>query len=94
MFLNTICATAMPRRGQQVWLGGIRTENGGPWTWITGKPFTFTDWEPGKPRLSGAAWLTLAPVGGKGYAWKAMLQNTPDATKYVGGFVVEWPKPR
>jgi hypothetical protein len=31
------------------WLGGFRKNEGSPWQWVTGEPFTFTDWDRGEP---------------------------------------------
>ena len=32
---------------QHYWLGGTDLENEGTWSWITGEPFTYTNWDPG-----------------------------------------------
>lgn len=31
------------------WLGGFRHANESQWQWVTGEPFTYTDWYPGQP---------------------------------------------
>ncbi len=31
------------------WIGGFRKDEGSPWRWVTGEPFTFTDWDRGEP---------------------------------------------
>jgi hypothetical protein len=91
-FVNALCAKALPRKLRPAWLGGICNGGGGPWTWVTGEPFAFTDWESGKPLGIGAAWLSICPVGEAGYAWREIPQTSAAWTKHVGGFVVEWEK--
>lgn len=34
---------------QSIWLGGSDTANEGTWSWITGEPFTYSNWEPNEP---------------------------------------------
>ena len=31
------------------WIGLRRTEGGGPFSWVSGDPVSFTDWHPGEP---------------------------------------------
>ena len=31
------------------WLGGFRHANDANWQWVTGEPFSYTDWYPGQP---------------------------------------------
>jgi formylglycine-generating enzyme required for sulfatase activity len=31
------------------WLGGFRKDERSPWQWVTGEPFSFTDWDRGEP---------------------------------------------
>lgn len=34
---------------QSIWLGGSDTANEGTWSWITGEPFTYSNWKPNEP---------------------------------------------
>ena len=34
---------------QSIWLGGSDAANEGTWSWITGEPFTYSNWEPNEP---------------------------------------------
>ena len=34
---------------QSIWLGGSDTANEGTWSWITGEPFTYSNWELNEP---------------------------------------------
>ncbi|MGR0481983.1 MAG: thrombospondin type 3 repeat-containing protein [Candidatus Electronema sp. V4] len=36
-----------------VWLGGTDQEQEGEWRWITGEPWSYTDWYPNEPNNSG-----------------------------------------
>lgn len=34
---------------QSIWLGASDAANEGTWSWITGEPFTYSNWEPNEP---------------------------------------------
>lgn len=34
---------------QSIWIGGSDAANEGTWSWITGEPFTYSNWEPNEP---------------------------------------------
>ena len=33
----------------QYWLGGTDEQQEGVWTWVTGEPWSYTNWDPGQP---------------------------------------------
>jgi len=78
------------------WLGGYQpagsAEPYGGWRWVTGEPFTYTNWKPGNPDnaggienylhfLQGPQWNDIAPYG----AWNSIP---------LEGYIVEYiPEP-
>lgn len=78
------------------WLGGYQPagspEPSGGWRWVTGEPFTYTNWKPGNPDngggiehflhfLQGPQWNDIAPYG----AWNSIP---------LQGYIVEYiPEP-
>jgi concanavalin A-like lectin/glucanase superfamily protein/PKD domain-containing protein len=50
-FFNT---TILPSAGGEMWIGGVQdpittTDPAANWTWVTGEPWSFTNWSPGEP---------------------------------------------
>ena len=51
------------------WIGGTDSKIEGQWEWITGEPFTYTNWNGGEPNnLQGENYLSIT-VQGSGYLW-------------------------
>jgi hypothetical protein len=51
------------------WLGGTDSNIEGQWEWVTGEPFTYTNWNGGEPNnLQGENYLSIT-VQGSGYLW-------------------------
>jgi len=78
------------------WVGGFQdfmdpnfSEPGGGWSWITGEPFTFTNWLVGEPNNTGSTpsedFLELLDSGGFGQTWNDAAQ-----TEHPAGYVVEF----
>jgi hypothetical protein len=62
------------------WLGGIQTggpEPAGGWTWVTGEPWSFTNWSPGQPdNFSNEDRLHYHLAGvGRGATWNDIQNN-------------------
>jgi hypothetical protein len=80
------------------WLGGYQPEGSsepvGGWTWVTGEPFSYTNWYPGEPNNDpNENWLHFS--GGWGgppsNCWNdATINGTGRA---VVGYVIEVPEP-
>lgn len=79
------------------WLGGFQTtgspEPGGGWGWITGEPWSFTNWWPGEPNnldqaFGGNEDALIFDHGttASGKGWNDLNQNNPEAAGYVVEF--------
>jgi hypothetical protein len=78
-------------RHEGYWIGAERVDANN-WQWVTGEPFSYSNWSPGEPNNSGGVenrinfWPTWpGPVVGK---W-----NDRDGTAPVHGYVVEFSPP-
>ena len=80
---------------QEYWLGGTDEVQEGEWVWVTGEPFTFTNWASGEPNNSGGiehyliiinTWSNLNLFG----LWN---DGTADGSNSIG-FIVEWISPQ
>jgi len=40
------------------YLGGYQPAGGGPWSWVTGEPWSYTNWYPGEPNSASENYLT------------------------------------
>jgi len=78
------------------WIGGFQntsspsySEPGGGWEWITGEPFTFTQWLPGEPNNTGAFgaenFLELLQSTGFGETWNDVAE-----LEHPAGYVIEF----
>jgi serine/threonine protein kinase len=82
-------------RSSSIWLGANAAVSGKPFTWITGEPFTFSDWSEGEPDYSSTTGL---PVPGPfgiviKYHKKLCWFDDPAKRKNASaGFLVEWDK--
>ncbi len=73
------------------WLGGFQdhaspsySEPSGGWTWVTGEPWSYTNWGGSEPNNLGAEdWLDLV-----GQAWNDMYNPNPQMEGYVVEFDV------
>ena len=82
------------------WLGGFQTpgsvEPNEGWSWITGEPFTYSNWGFNEPNNSGGMenHLDFATAGSEALGvWNDLDGVTPPAT-FVNGYVVEFvPEP-
>jgi hypothetical protein len=78
----------------RVWLGGFHdvndpnySEPAGGWAWITGEPFTFTNWFPGEPNN------TSASGGPEDYLEmfaSSEWNDTEDNHLFTNQYLVEW----
>ncbi|MEZ6015638.1 MAG: lectin-like protein [Planctomycetota bacterium] len=78
------------------WVGGFQntsspsySEPGGGWEWISGEPFTFTQWLPGEPNNTGGFgaedFLELLQSAQFGETW-----NDAAEQEHPAGFVIEF----
>ncbi len=76
------------------WLGGYQDEGVGPadygWQWITGEPFTYSNWGPGEPNDGFGPGSEQVMEYGVTGTWND-LPRWNDV--YLGGFVVEYDCP-
>ena len=70
------------------WLGAENTS--GAWRWVTGEPFTYTDWCPGEPNCADGNEFYLGTYQGtliNAYLWN----DFPNTAEQVGCFIFEEP---
>lgn len=66
-----------------LWLGGTDVDNEGTWTWITGEPFEYTNWNSGEPNNSGGYEDYLCTWSGP--KWN----DAGNGSDSITGFVIE-----
>jgi len=85
---------AMLANGRYLSLGG--TDEGGPWTWVNGSPWGFTDWDAGQPNgaLTGVEFYLELYNGGR---WNDVAERTSDydflhipVNWMPVGYICEW----
>ncbi len=91
---NSFVASLLSTLGMPAWIGGFQPpgspEPSGDWQWVTGEPFTYTNWGPGEPNntnhlnLEEDALMIGWPVNTP-QAW-----NDGVASGGVKGYVVEY----
>lgn len=75
------------------WMGAfqpISTDGVDGWEWVTGEPFTFTQWHPGEPNNSNYGLLGYEDAG---VFWNnGNWNDAPSLYPYygAGGYVIEW----
>jgi len=81
-------------RSASIWLGASAEQKGQPFRWVTGEPFTFTDWGTDEPNY---ATTTGKPVEGpfaisiKSHAQTLFWFDDPTSRANPSvGFIVEW----
>jgi hypothetical protein len=76
--------------GHGPWIGGLQPtgspEPAGGWSWVTGEPFKYVNWNPGEPNNSGDEQYINTYRNG---TW-----NDNDDTDKVQGFIIEFDKKR
>ncbi|MEE4294568.1 MAG: C-type lectin domain-containing protein, partial [Xanthomonadales bacterium] len=69
----------------RAWLGGNDIDVEGTWVWVTGEPWSYTNWNTGEPNDSGGE-DCLEMRGGTASNWN----DIPCGFTAVGGYVVEF----
>ena len=77
------------------WIGAVRTRgaNPGPWRWVNGESFSYTNWSRGEPNNVAGRENTIQywhNGASSGIGWADISENATQAR----GFVVEYPKGR
>ena len=77
------------------WLGGYRNANSEQWQWVTGEPFTYTDWYPGQPDGYGGSdqklqYYARATIGS---SWGDHPGNPIPGYSLPRGYIVEYDHP-
>ena len=68
------------------WIGGTDRDNVGEWKWVTGEPFTYTNWDPGNGddhdpqpnNLAGQDYIELQTISNTGnnyMTWNDMFDS-------------------
>lgn len=75
------------------WLGGVQPagspEPSGGWQWITGEPFTYSNWSPGQPNNSGGN-ENRVEFGGQSTIAGTWNDAGDTTSALVRGFVIEY----
>lgn len=80
-------------RSSSVWTGGSAESSGQPYRWVTGEPFSFTDWRKGEPDYSGTTGQTIAgpfAVVIKRHGALLWFDDPVKRKNSSDGFLVEW----
>ncbi len=68
--------------GGDVWIGATDSAQEGNWVWITGEPWSYSNWNAGEPNNSGGEhWIEMYTSG----KW-----NDVPASHNNPGYVIEW----
>ncbi|CAK0765156.1 C-type lectin domain-containing protein [Gammaproteobacteria bacterium] len=70
--------------GVNTWLGGSDAAQEGTWTWVTGEPWNYSNWNTGEPNNAGygGGENYLHIVAGTGGHWNDVSENNPGITSY------------
>jgi hypothetical protein len=95
---NAFITSLLPTNIDSYWIGGYQDKNAlsysepaGGWRWITGEPFTYTNWRVGEPSNSfngGEDFLEIFAPDQHG-TWN----DLSDTSGFSGAYVVEFPIP-
>jgi hypothetical protein len=95
-------------RPNSYWLGGFQDPNGaepaGGWQWVTGEPWSYTNWNGGEPNNNGTndpdedalnfAWNNTSQTTG---TWNDISGNSNNSAypgpNYYKGYIVEYSVP-
>jgi len=83
-FVTSLLPISPPSRSHY-WLGGTDAAAEGTFVWVTGEPFTYTNWWPGEPNNSGNEDFIAYDFRG-GWAWNDVPDSIPDL---VRGYLIE-----
>jgi hypothetical protein len=81
---NAFLVSILDQGPWNAYLGGYEPDNDGVWMWITGEPWSYTNWIPGQPSGDGN-FLGLTPSS----SWGWGMWN--DAASGPGDALVEYP---
>lgn len=69
-----------------IWLGATDEEKEDQWSWITGEPFSYTNWEPGEPSKSTENEDFAEAIGNDSGRWNDTIVDK----QANGGFICEY----
>ncbi len=73
-------------KGENLWIGGYRDDNGTQWKWVTGETWSYTNWGDGEPNNSDEVIGNENRVALWGNTWN----DLNNASVQQVGFVCEW----
>lgn len=76
----------MNRNGKNLWIGASRDENG-TWTWVTGEPWEYTNWNDGEPNNSSNVVANETCAAVWPYGWNDLAN---DNLYEQSGYICEW----
>ena len=89
-FLEANVLPALPSGVDHFWIGATDVQNEGSWQWVTGEPFSYTNWNVGEP--NGGSTENFLAVDARGN-WK--WNDVPDSIEaghgglYARGYLIE-----
>lgn len=89
-FVEASLLPASPVNRSHYWLGATDAASEGSFLWLTGEPFSFTDWAGDEPNNSGNEdYLAYDFRSGAGWAWNDAPDNLGTAYGFARGYVIE-----
>ena len=82
---------------KQFWIGASQERPHLPWQWVTGEPFSYTQWAPGEPNNAKGTDLKSNPPFMLGYlfqggrmGWNDFSESQANWRDVIVGYLVEW----
>jgi len=78
------------------WIGAfqpVSTDGASGWTWVTGEPFSYANWNPGEPNNGNYGGIYGYEDAGNFLGWDGGWNDAPSAWDNYGawgGYLVEW----
>jgi hypothetical protein len=76
------------------WIGGRQINGNCPdcgWTWTSGEPWDYRNWETGQPNNAGGSDQTYLQFGNNTVVGNTWNDQINDTNPRVRGYVIEWP---
>ncbi len=94
-FIRTSFARFITVKNSAFWIGLAREDSASGWRWVTGEPFSYSNWGKGEPNAesNGGAppfHVCYARRGAADIKWADTVRDHQEAPAFVHGLLVEW----